>query len=309
MVRSLFVTGASGFIGRTLLARFRPQRYDHVSCLTRNESAAANLVENDYLNWLIGSIFDSSVYGSCLESTDLVIHLAATTGKARREEYFRVNSAGTRYLLAQCKQRGVKHFLYVSTIAVKYGNKSHYYYAQSKQEGEEAVTQSGLNYTILRPTIVLGKDSPGWNALSGLARLPLVPVLGDGSTRIQPIDVDDVVDAILAIIEEQDFCNATYDFGGPEIITIEEFLRKISRFYRGSEPRIMHLPQKPLRWIVACAESVLPGLMPLNAGQLSVFVQDGSVAPNRLYEKQRPRMKDLDTVLRSLTRNEGTDAR
>src|SRR5262245_22988827 len=308
-MRSLFITGASGFFGRHLIARLEARHYDHVFCLTRSASTAKQIPEEKNFHWLVGSLFDSDGYGRGLDSSDVVVHLAATTGKARREEYFTVNSAGTRYLLAQCKQRGVKHFLYVSSIAVKYGDKSHYYYAQSKQEGEEAVTQSGLNYTILRPTIVLGKDAPGWKSLSGLARLPLVPVLGDGSTRIQPIDVDDVVEAILAIIEEQDFCNATYDFGGPEIITIEEFLRKIYRFYHGGEPRIMHLPQKPLRWIVACAESVLPGLMPLNAGQLSVFVQDGSVAPNRLYEKQRPRMKDLDTVLRSLTRNEGTDAR
>src|SRR5262249_28211951 len=154
--------GASGFIGRRLLERLDPEEYDSIYCLTRSEFAARNLGNQKRFHWLVGSIFDSDVYGRCLDSSDIVIHLAATTGKARPEEYFRVNAIGTRYLVEQCKRRGVKNFLLVSTIAVKYRNKSDYPYAQSKQEAEEAVKQSGLNYAIVRPTIVLGKESPGW---------------------------------------------------------------------------------------------------------------------------------------------------
>ncbi len=300
---SLFITGANGFIGSYLLARLDPRRYDPIYCLARSGSTTGKTAQEDNFRWLVGSLFDTDVYGGCLDSSDVVIHLAAATGKARREQYFTVNSAGTQHLLAQCKQRGVKKFLYVSSIAAKYRDKSHYYYAQSKQEGEEAVRQSGLNYTILRPTIVLGKESPGWKALSRIARLQWVPVLGGGTALIQPIDVNDLVDAMISIVEEEDFHDESFDLGGPDVLSMEKFLRKVHRLYYRDEPRVIHLPLTPLKWIVACSERYFPRLMPLNAGQLSVFVQDGTITWNRLYEKHRSRMKNLDTVLKTLTAN------
>jgi len=244
------------------------------------------------------------VYGSCLENCNAVIHLAAATGKARPDQYFNVNCNGTRHLLMQCKQRGVKKFLYASSIVVKYRDNSHYYYAQSKREAEVAVKESGLNYTIVRPTIVLGKESPGWKSLSMLARLSVVPLLGDGSVRIQPIAVDEVADAIISIVQEADSRNDIFDLGGPEILSIEDFLRRVHRLYRSAEPRVVHLPYKLVRAVVACAERYTSSLMPLNAGQLSVFVEDGTAAPNRLYDERQPHMESLDTLLKALTRDD-----
>ena len=161
-----------------------------------------------------------------------------------------------------------------------------------------------MNYTIVRPTIVLGKECPGWSALSRLAQLPFIPISGDGTARIQPIDVDDLVDAINLIVEEKDFCNEIFDLGGPETLSIEDFLKRVHRLYRGHEPKVIHLPHKALRWVIAGAERYLPRLMPLNAGQLSVFVEDGTIVSNRIFERQRSRMKDLDTILQALTANE-----
>ena len=114
------------------------------------------------------------------------------------------------------------------------------------------------------------------------------------------IDVDDLVDALISIIDQQDFDDESFDLGGPDALSIEEFLKKFHRLYFEQEPRIVHLPYEPLRRVVACAETYLPSTLPLSAGQLSVFVQDGTITSNRLYEKQRTYMKDLDTVLRML---------
>jgi nucleoside-diphosphate-sugar epimerase len=300
MVSSLFVTGASGFIGRHFLTLLKPESFDHVYCLTRSESTARELAYQKNSHWLVGSIFDSSVYSNYLESVDAVIHLAATTGKARPDQYFNVNSIATQYLLDQCKQRGVRNFLYVSSIVVNYKDKSHYYYAQSKQEGENAVIRSGLNYTIVRPTIVLGKDSPIWKVLSALARLRVIPVLGDGRTRIQPIDVEDVADAIVSILQEEYFQKQSMDLGGPEVISIEGLLKNIHRLYAEDEPKFIHLPYKPLRWLVARSERYFSRWMPLNAGQLSVFTEEGTITSNRLCDQRQSRMKDVDTMLKAL---------
>jgi NADH dehydrogenase len=252
------------------------------------------------LTWLEGSLFDSDRYAHCLNSSVVAVHLAAVTGKAPAEHYFSVNRDGTQHLLTRCRERQVKNFLYVSSIAANYPDKSHYYYAQSKLEAEKVVRKSGIGYAIVRPTIVLGRDSLGWKSLARLARLPWVPVFGDGSTQIQPIEVDDLVDAMIAVIEEEEFHNESFDLGGPDVLTIEEFLVKVHRLYCHDEPKIVHLPYQSVKRVFSLAESYFSSILPVNAGQLSVFTQDGTIADNRLYTKQRPRMKDIDTVLRLL---------
>jgi len=299
--KSLFITGASGFIGRRLLARLVPQKYDHIYCLSRSQGASADSSPAMNVTWLEGGIFDSDRYEQYLDSSMAVVHLAAATGKAPAEQYFKVNRDGTQRLIACCRERRVKKFLHVSSIAANYRDKSDYHYAQSKLEAEEVVRKSELNYAIVRPTIVLGRESPGWISLARLARLSWVPIFGDGAAQIQPIDVDDLAEALIALIEQEEFPNESFDLGGPNVLTIEEFLKKIHRLYHYDEARIVHLPYGPLKWLVARAEALVPSLLPVNAGQLSVFVQDGTITTNRLYEAQRPHMKDLDTILRTLT--------
>jgi NADH dehydrogenase len=262
--------------------------------MNNKTSPAANLT------WLEGSLFDSDRYADCLNSSVVVVHLAAVTGKAPAEQYFSVNRDGTQHLIMRCRERQVKNFLYVSSIAATYRDKSHYYYAQSKLEAEEVVRKSGIGYVIVRPTIVLGRDSSAWKSLARLARLPWVPMVGDGSARIQPIDVDDLVDAMIAVIEDQEFNNETFDLGGADVLTVEEFLVKVHRLYCNAEPRILHLPYHSVRRALSWAERYFSSVLPLNAGQLSVFIQDGTIAENRLYAKQRSRMKNIDNVLRLL---------
>ena len=96
---TLFITGASGFIGRHLLARLNPERYDHIYGLTRRESTKPKPVHQNNFTWLEGSLANSECYENCLDSSVIVVHLAATTGKASAGEYFSVNRDGTRHLL------------------------------------------------------------------------------------------------------------------------------------------------------------------------------------------------------------------
>ena len=299
MAGSLFITGASGFVGRRLVARLHSGAYDHIYCLSR-ESMNAGTIRATNLTWLEGGLFDSDRYAGCLNSNVTVVHLAATTGKAPAEQYFSVNRDGTQHLITRCRERHVMKFLHVSSIAASYRDKSQYHYAQSKLESEEIIRKSGLGYAIVRPTIVLGRESSGWKSLARLARLPWVPVFGNGSARIQPIEVDDLVDAIIMLVEEQEFNNESFDLGGPDVITIEEFLKKVHRLYCHDEPRVVHLPYQPIKWVLSVVEGHLSSLLPINAGQLAVFIQDGTITDNRLYRKQRPRMKDIDAILRLL---------
>ncbi len=304
MAESLFITGASGFIGRHVLAKLDTRQYDHVYCLTRSEQMAATFPVQPNVRWVIGDLFHDRVYGRGLAASDVVIHLAAATGKAGRKQHFSINAAGTRHLVEECRKRGTKKFVHVSSIAVKYSDTVHYDYARSKQEGEQAVMRSGLDYTILRPTIVLGPESATWKALSALARLPLVVVFGDGSTPIQPIEVNDFVDALISVVDTRGFSNQQLDVGGRDVIPIETFLRAVHFLYHTKAAKVVHIPVRPVTRALALADRYVPGLLPVSAGQLSVFVEDGTADVSRLSEARRAHMKDLNSVLKDLTSRE-----
>jgi NADH dehydrogenase len=301
MKSSLFITGSSGFIAGCLLETINPEDYKKIYCLSRNESEIIRgLSHHNNVDFIRGSLDNVDLYKSCLPSTDIVVHLAAVTGKSRREEYFKVNAEGTELLVEQCEQLGVQNFLYVSSIAVKFSEASRYYYAQSKQQGEDAVRNSSLKYTIVRPTIVIGKQSPILKSLSQLAHLPITPVFGDGTAKIQPIYVHDLVDCLFSIIRDNDFQNETFELGGPEVITIENFIKIINHVSNKKDTRTIHIPLKLLVPFLSVLEQLFFSLVPFTVGQLASFHYDSTIEENKLFHKHLPHMKDVGKMLQEV---------
>lgn len=304
MGRTLFITGSSGFIASRLLRKINRNNFKNIYCLSRNESEVIREFSRyENFKFIRGDIFDATLYAPYLTSADIVVHLAAATGKAGPEEYFKVNAEGTRFLVKQCEQSGVKNFLFISSIAVKFKEISRYYYAQAKLQGELAVKESRLNYSIVRPAIVIGKGSPILKSLLKLAGAPVVPVFGDGKVKVQPVYVDDLADCLVSIIDEEIFLNETFDIGGPEVISIEDFIKKISRAYFKKEPGVIHIPMTLLLPVLTFFEKFFYSLLPFNVGQVSSFRFDGTIEENRLFQKHSPHMKNIDEMLRAVIDN------
>ena len=277
---SLFITGATGFIGRNLASKLDQTPYQKIFCLSRSEAGKSPQPESG-VQMIKGDLLEPDSYAETLSSCRTVVHLAAVTGNAARAEYFEINARGAEALIRQSEIHEVENFLYVSTIAVKYRDKRRYYYAQSKELGEEAVRKSRMRYLIVRPTIVIGHGGGPWQSLSKLARGPFVALPGDGKARMQPIAIDDMVSCLITILNENLFTNQIIELGGPEEITCEQFLKKIHRRYHGKEPAVLHLPLKPLIAILQGLEKII-SKPPVNAGQLSVFWQDSTAEPLNL---------------------------
>jgi NADH dehydrogenase len=276
MKPNLFITGATGFVGRYLLRTVDPEKYQRIVCLSRR-----SLSENhSKIEWLQGELQDPGSYSAALEGVSVVLHLAAATGKASRAEFQRINVDGTRSLIEACRSQRVPSMLYVSTIAARFPDQQYYYYAQSKAAAEKMVASSGLRYTIVRPTIVFGKYSPVLRGLRGLADAPVIPVFGTGKAAVQPISVEDLVSAFLKILETDRFRGEILELGGPEVLTMEALLLRIRRASKGGGAKVVHLPVKALRTCLAAIEPYLLGAMPLTAGQLASFINDGAAGRN-----------------------------
>lgn len=295
-VKTLFITGASGFVGRHLLRRLAAQRYETLFCLSRS---AANLsAENPQVRTLEGSLADIDRYQTELTAADCVVHLAAATGKLQPSDYFRINVVGTNNLVERAKQCGVKRLLFVSSIVARYPNKDCYYYAQSKEKAEQIVRESGLQHAIVRPTIVAGEGSGVLAGLEKMAGMPRIPVFGDGRARVQPIAVEDLADFLALILERDLFSRGMIEFGGPEVLTIEDLLRRICRARFEREPRVVHIPFGLAAPALKLLESMAYCFLPVTLGQLAVFRNDGAAESNALFEERRPHLKSIADMLR-----------
>jgi len=297
---SLFITGASGFIARNLLAKFDATRYSKVYCLSRtltNDPESPSLCGKCHV--IRGGIHDPDLYAPYLRSTDTLVHLAAATGKVSRREFYEVNIDGTQLLVDQCKRAGVKKFLYVSSIAARYPDKTRSPYAKSKEMAENVVRNSGLNYAIVRPTIVIGHDSAVWKSLLMLAGARIAPIVGDGTTKIQPIHIEDLVDCLVSIINQTTFTDDVLELGGPEVIGIESFIRKIRELNYGTQLRTVHIPAKPLMAVLWTLEAFLRPILPVTAGQFSAFLYDGTIEMNAVLQKHMAGMKGIAAMIES----------
>lgn len=296
-MRSLLITGASGFAGQVLLRQIDPARHPSVICLCHAQRLEACRSIAPHAQHVPGDLTNPASYDSILREVDTVVHLAAVTGKAKRDAYFRVNAEGTRALVERCRAAGVQRFLLVSTIAVKFPRVTRYFYAQSKQQAEEAVRTSGLRFTIVRPTILVGRGAPVLAGMTKLADLPVVPVFGDGRTPIQPVDVSDLTGFLLALVESDAFAGETIEFGGPDVLSMEEFLQKLCRLRKGRDARVMHIPLGPVKAMLSLLEPVFDSRLPVTAGQLSSFQFDGTAAAHPRAQQLWPRRKPVDQML------------
>jgi len=303
---TLFITGISGFVGRALLERLAPRRVpdgkgrrpERILGLSRNVTA----VSQSNVELVRGDLARPESWASKLEGVDTVVHMAAATGKVPADVHERVNVGGTHELIEAARRGGVRRFLFVSTIAATYPELDHYPYARSKARAEELVRACGMEWSILRPTVVLGRRSPAWHNFARLARLPVMPVFGSGEARIQPVAVEDLAHAIAEWVDDEELLGCEVDLGGPDVLTTGDFLARVRTAVKGRSGPALHLPARGLIRLLAPLEGLLLPLLPLAAGQLYAFVYDGVAAPNPLMARLAGGMRGVDQMIAELSR-------
>lgn len=268
--------------------------YKDIVCLTRSKGNGALAPR---VQWVEGDLLDPSGYVDWLKGASVVLHLAAATGNASSKEHFRVNLEGTRILVEACLEANVNRFVFVSTIAAGFPDISNYPYAQSKKSAEGVVLESGLDATVVRPTMVMGKGSKIGESLGKLVALPLIPVIGKGEVRVQPIHVRDAADAIIEVFRSGRTSGKVLEIGGPEILSWNEWFRRSRQIRTGKTARLIHLPVFAILPVLKALESILDGRLPVTSGQLSSFLCDGTTSRDDIFGKAAHEMVGFETMI------------
>jgi uncharacterized protein YbjT (DUF2867 family) len=292
----IFVTGASGLIGRRFLAELAARNHGSVVALARDPEKLRS--SPHWLPaWRItrGDLGDSSVQFN-IPHGSVVIHLAAAVGKLSPRDYAAVNVEGTRRLLAASLAANASHFVFVSSIAAGYRNKRWYPYATSKAAAERLVAAGGLPSTIVRPTIVFGHGSPVEVALRRLALAPIR--LGWGRVNVQPVAADDVARFLVSLATVVKGAGDVLELGGADRLTMAALLDRCRAAAAKPAGFAIPVPLAPIRLILGLLEPFARLILPMTAGQLAAFVNDSTARPNPLVTRLLPDPRGVDDMLR-----------
>jgi len=265
----ILVTGATGFVGSHLVKRLRKDGLG-VRAVVRTPAKAQALADLG-VEVVPGDISDRASLEAAAAGIERVIHLVGIIQEAPGATFQSVHVDGTRELLEASKKAGVRHFMYQSALGTRPNAKSRYH--QTKWEAEELVSKSGIPFTILRPSLIYGPGDLFTIRLAEMIRLsPVLPVIGSGRSRIQPIFIDDVVECIRKIVTSDSYLNEIYKIGGPEELTYEEVTKAIAAALGVDRP-VVHMPLFFMRTMAKVAEAVLPK-PPVTTDQLIMLQED-----------------------------------
>ena len=251
----VLVTGASGFIGSALVPRLvaaghAPRLFVRRAPATP-PAAGVEMVQGD--------LTDAASLGNAVKGMDAVIHLGAATSAGRTDPAlaYRVNVGGASALVAACRAAHCRRIVAVSTQHVHLARPG--VYGRTKRIADTIFLGSGLDVTVLRPSLVYGAGGQGVFAkIAALAaKLPVIPVVGPGQWHLRPVWVQDLNAVIIETLARPQTVGRTYDVGGRERVTYDEMLAAICKTL-GKPCRPLHLPI-PLCFILAWfLERVLP---------------------------------------------------
>ena len=227
----VLVTGATGFTGSRLIPLLLQNGFQ-VRALTRPTSDRTPLSALT-VEWVTGDLSDAQALTVALRDVDALVNIASL-------------GFGHAYnIIASAKAAGVKRGIFISTTAIftqlNAGSKS------VRLAAEEAVQASGLDYTILRPTMIYGspRDRNMWRLIRLLKVTPVMPIFGDGESLQQPIFVDDVAQAVLLALQNDAAIGKSYNIAGKVPLTYNQVIDTVALALR---KRIwkLHIPYMPI---------------------------------------------------------------
>ncbi len=229
----VFLTGGTGFTGSNIVPLLLKNGIQ-VRCLYRPTSNRSVLLRDQpEIEWAVGDVSDTEALAAVMQGTEALVNIASLGfGQAHS-------------ILRAAQMAGIKRTIFISTTAI-----FTHLNAKSKKirlEAERAIETSGLQYTILRPTMIYGtsRDRNMWRLIRFMHYSPIVPIFGNGNFLQQPIHVNDVAQAVLSCLKADSTIGKCYNIAGKCALTYNEVIDTIARCMNKRIWKV-HLPSGPV---------------------------------------------------------------
>jgi uncharacterized protein YbjT (DUF2867 family) len=279
----ILVTGGSGFIGSHIAKQLISEGQDlRVLIRNRGRVEQEGRLKKLEVEWIEGDVLKPETLSNAMHGVDAVIHTVAIAVEKGTLTFERVNEQGTVNVVEAATEGNVKRLINLSQLGAD--PSLPYRFMASKGKAQEYVANSQLDWTAFRPSVVWGPEDEFANTFARLIPLtPLIfPIIGDESTRFQPIWVGDVAEAIVKSIDDPKTIGREFELGGPEILTLEEIERRTLAALNASR-LFIRFPLPLLQIIVRMMEALLPS-PPVTRSLLELLSVSNVTTQNALSE-------------------------
>ena len=237
----LYLTGGNGYVGKYLVPALLKESYTLKLLLYGEKSNQFN--NFDRIEFVNGDIRDKKLLMKTVKGSDAVIHLGAIVGSYNVNKNIEINYVGTRNLIEVCKSHGINRFIFISSVSAT--RKAQGPYGKSKKLAEDAIISSGLDYTILRPTTIMGRESLGLNRIiENVNRFNFfIPMVGFGYHTRHPVYILDFINLIVKSINNQNTFKKVYEIGGENIIYIRDLVKLVNEKLGNKNKIIIPIPK------------------------------------------------------------------
>ncbi len=217
----IVVTGASGFVAKNLRKHLSENNVNLISISRKNFKKLKNetkIVSRDY---------DEKIILPKIRNSDGLIHLVGIGKQSVKNNYNLINVDFTKKIIQLCKKGNIKKIVYTSGLGVSKSTSIGYFI--SKYQAEQLIVKSDLDYTIFRPSYIIGKDDLFSKYLRKQIKKGEIQIPGSGKYSIQPIYINDVSQIISKAIIEKKFKKKTLDLVGTESISFQTYVELFSK--------------------------------------------------------------------------------
>ena len=272
----IFLTGGTGFVGSEVLRQLVSAGHTVRALVRKGSENKLAVMQNVEVQ--PGDVTDASSLANALAGCDAVIHLVGIIREfpGRGVTFKKMHVESTEQILKAAAAQGVRRYLHMSSNGTRELGDTAYH--RTKWQGEELVRASNLDWTIFRPSLIFGPGSEFVNMLATLVRkLPVVPVIGDGKYRMQPVDVKQVATSFVKALEMPESIGATYELGGGASYSYNEILDLTARALGKEKACKLHQPLFMIKPMI----KVMQGFdhFPITEDQLKMLVEGNVCDP------------------------------
>ena len=289
--RIVTVFGGSGFVGRQLV-RALAKRGWRIRVASRRPDLAFHLQPSGRVGQIhavqANLRYPASV-AAALRGSDAVVNLAGILAPTGRQRFDAVHAFGARIVARAAAEAGVTSLVHMSAIGADAESSSEY--ARSKAQGELGVREFFPDARIARASVIFGPDDSFFNRFASIARVsPVLPLIGGGHTKLQPVFVGDVADGIARMLDGEAQPGAIYEFGGPEVKSLGEIMAYVCDVI-GRKRVLLPMPFAAAGWMALgteIASTVSMGLFPddflTTRDQIELLKSDNVVSKQAIAE-------------------------
>ncbi|MEO0729218.1 MAG: complex I NDUFA9 subunit family protein [Pseudomonadota bacterium] len=272
------VFGGSGFVGRYAV-RALAKRGWRVRAAVRRPDLAGHLQVMGFpgqVHPVQANVRHADSVAAAVDGATAVVNLVGILAASGKQTFEALQTEGARNIANAAAAEGVQQVVQVSAIGADASSEARY--AKTKAEGEQAVLDACPDAVILRPSIVFGPEDEFFNRFAQMATVsPVLPLIGGGNTRFQPVYVGDVAEAIARCCEGQAKPGTTYELGGPEIASFKRLLERTLE-WSGWDRGFVSLPFGFAKLSALMTKPLPGGLRPMTVDQVRMLESDNVVS-------------------------------